>query len=407
MNLLYIDPGTGSMLFTVLIGVLGTCIYLLRGAWVKLRFLLTGGKTEKSGGQDRIGCAIFAESKRYWNLFEPICDEFERREEKLLYLTASPDDPALQKSYSHVMCNFIGEGNRAFAHLNFLKADVLLATTPGLDVYQWKRSKDVKWYVHLPHASSDITLYRMFGLDAYDAVLLSGAYQIHQIQELDRLRGLPEKETRLVGMPYLDTLKRRLEEEAPSGTRETTVLLAPSWGESGILSRFGQEILRSLVATGYHLIIRPHPQSFTSEKDLIASLMSQFPESEKLEWNRDNDNFQALSRSHILISDFSGVIFDYALVFERPVIYTDTSFNKAPYDASWLEEELWTFTTLPKLGKRLSPEMFQDMKGLIDEMLCDSQYRNAIQAARDETWVNRGGSAAAVADYMLEKQKEL
>ena len=42
--LLYIDPGTGSMLFTILIGVLGAAFYSLRMLWIKLRFKLGSGK---------------------------------------------------------------------------------------------------------------------------------------------------------------------------------------------------------------------------------------------------------------------------------------------------------------------------------------------------------------------------
>ena len=41
---LYIDPGTGSMLFTILIGVIGAAIYSLRMLWIKLSFALSGGK---------------------------------------------------------------------------------------------------------------------------------------------------------------------------------------------------------------------------------------------------------------------------------------------------------------------------------------------------------------------------
>lgn len=407
MTMLYIDPGTGSMLFTILIGILGTCVYLLRNVWVTLRFTLSGGAKEKQAEQDRIPFAVFSDSKRYWNQFEPICDEFERREQPLVYMTASPDDPALKKEYKYVKCSFIGEGNRAFAHLNFLKADVLLSTTPGLDVYQWKRSRDVKWYVHIPHASNDIVLYRMFGLDYYDAVLLSGEYQIAQIRELEERRKLHAKEMLTVGMPYMDAVKARLDAAPPLEAHETTVLLAPSWGSSGILSRYGADIIRALLATGYHVVVRPHPQSFTAEKDLMDKLMKEFPNSDRLEWNRDNDNFEVLRRSDILISDFSGVIFDYALVFGRPVIYADTSFDKAPYDACWIDEELWTFTTLPKIGKKLSPEMFPEMKSLIDGMLNDPQYREAIETAKAETWEHIGESAALTADYLIRKRESL
>ena len=69
--------------------------------------------------------------------------EFDQRGVDVTYMTASSDDPALSCEYPHIHGEFIGEGNKAFAKLNFLKAKLLLSTTPGLDVYQWKRSKDV------------------------------------------------------------------------------------------------------------------------------------------------------------------------------------------------------------------------------------------------------------------------
>ena len=160
----YIDPGTGSMLFTILVGVLGAGLYAAREAAVKLRFFFSGGHAVRKE-EERMPYAIFADNKRYWNVFGPICEEFEARGEELHYLTASPDDPALEREFQHVKCRFIGEGNKAFAVLNMLKADVLLSTTPGLEVYQWKRSKGVGYYIHILHACSEVTLYRMFGVD--------------------------------------------------------------------------------------------------------------------------------------------------------------------------------------------------------------------------------------------------
>ena len=69
--LLYIDPGTGSMLFTILIGIIGAGIYSLRMLWIKMRFMLSGGKAEMNG--NRIPFVIFSDDKRYWKVFEPIC----------------------------------------------------------------------------------------------------------------------------------------------------------------------------------------------------------------------------------------------------------------------------------------------------------------------------------------------
>ena len=185
---LYIDPGTGSMLFAILIGIIGALNFALRGWIIKLRFLLSGGE-KTAVDQEKHPLAVFVDDKRYWNVMEPVCRELDRRGLDVAYLTASPDDPALQNPYAHVHAEFLGEGNKAFAKLNFLRANVLLSTTPGLDVYQWKRSPGVDCYVHILHAANEVAGYRMFGIDYYDTVFVSGDYQIRDLRALEALRG--------------------------------------------------------------------------------------------------------------------------------------------------------------------------------------------------------------------------
>ena len=403
---LYIDPGTGSMLFTILIGVLSAGIYALRNSLIRLRFFFSGGRQQKKQ-EDSGSFIIFSDNKRYWNVFEPICEEFEHRGVDLTYLTASPDDPAFQKEYNHVSCEFIGEGNKAYAKLNLLSADILLSTTPGLDVFQWKRSRNVKWYVHIPHAASDLTMYRMFGLDYYDAVLCSGKFQIDQIRKLEALRQLPPKEMIITGITYMDAMLLRRRSLPEKRNTVTTVLLAPSWGANAILSRYGSRIIDALLATGYHIIVRPHPQSYITEKAMIDTLMEHYADDPQLEWNRDNDNFEVLSRADLMISDFSGVIFDFSLVFDKPVIYADTSFDSAPCDACWLEDPPWTFQILPYIGQQLTEENLPHIKEMIDACLQEPKYQEGRNRAREESWENPGCGAALTVDYLLKKYDEL
>ena len=69
-------------------------------------------------------------------------------------------------------------------------------------------------------------------------------------------------------------------------------------------------MIDSLIATGYRIIIRPHPQSFTSDKEVIDPLLVKYPDSDMLKWDREADNFDSLNEADILISDFSSVVFD-------------------------------------------------------------------------------------------------
>lgn len=404
MNL-YIDPGTGSMLFTILIGVIGAAFYSLRMLFIKFRFVLSGGKTVIDN--QVIPLAIFSDDKRYWSIFEPICRELNRRGQDVVYLTASEDDPALHSSLPNVKAEFIGNGNKAFTRLNFLKATILFSTTPGLDVYQWKRSRGVKFYIHIPHAPSEITLYRMFGIDYYDSILLSGDYQINDVRKLEQLRDLPEKELLKVGIPYMDEMAARYASVGPAPEHPRTVLLAPSWGPSAIFGVYGGRIIDTLLKTGYHVIIRPHPQSFKSESDLMEKLMREYPESDQLEWNRDLDNFEVLRRSDVLISDFSGVIFDYSLIFDKPIIYTDPNFDLGVYDAWWLDTPLWTLSALPRLGHMLTAENMESLKDLIDSCIDDKRFAESRHEVKCETWAFPGEGAKLAADYLIRKYEEL
>ena len=404
MILLYIDPGTGSMLFTLLLGVFGAVFYGVRVAVLKFRQRLIGkGKTDLN----QVPIAIFSDNKRYWSTFVPVIRELSQKGLEVLYLTASEDDPAFSSEIKGLKAEYIGSDNKMFSRLNNLNACIVFSTTPGLEVYQWKRAPKVKYYVHIAHAPNDITLYRMFGIDYYDAILLTGKYQEDDIRALEALRNLPAKELEIVGIPYMDEMAKKsstVEVPAKSGR---TILLAPSWGDSAILAVYGSKIIDTLLATGDHVIIRPHPQSFTSEKERMEALMQQYPESEQLEWNRDLDNSAVLKRSDIMVSDFSGVIFEYALIYNKPVIYTDPEYDLAPYDAWWLDHPLWTTSALPRIGKALTEENMPHLKELIDECLSDPAFARGREEVKAETWMYPGEGAKRTADFLATKYEEL
>ena len=57
---LYIDPGTGSMLFTILLGLVGAVFYSVRMLVIKLRMKVSGGKHEVN--LEKIPIAIFSDT---------------------------------------------------------------------------------------------------------------------------------------------------------------------------------------------------------------------------------------------------------------------------------------------------------------------------------------------------------
>jgi len=401
MYLLYIDPGTGSMLISILLGAVATIYFFVRALMIKVKTSFSTSK-QKYTIDNAYPFMIYGEDARYWNLFKPVLDEFEKRQLPLLYMVPGERDPVFDNSYSYITPKVIGEGNRAYAGLRFVSADFMLMTTPGLEVYQLKRSKNVKHYSFLQHSVTDACQYRLFGLDHFDSILLNADYQKHYLRKLEEVRRQNPKELVTVGCPYLDvysSMAYSLEKEV---AHPFTVLISPSWGPSGLLSLYGDKLIGELSKTDWRIIVRPHPQSKISEKEMLDKLESKYPSSGKILWDYERNNIYSLSKSDIMISDFSGIIFDYILLFNRPVIYNNQKFDMRMYDAIQIDEELWQFKTLKKVGIEIKEEMFGDIKGIIDGAVKDNSRAAQLTEVKNEAWMYPGEAGKRIADFMVQ-----
>ena len=410
--LLYIDPGTGSMLFSILIGAAATLFFLGKAAILKLKLVFSGKKGSAAQDSSYKKYVIYNEGIQYWNVFKPVCEEFEKHQIELTYYTSVEKDPCFEANYKFVKPEFIGEGNMAFAKLNMLSAGVVLMTTPGLQVYQLKRSKNVKHYTHVLHAASDATMYRLFGIDYFDSILLSGEYQKADIRILEKQRDIKQKELVVVGCPYLDTLKQKMEAVPAEENHTFTVLVSPSWGESALLSKYGEKLLDPLVNTGWRIIVRPHPQSKKSEKEMLDRLTERYKTAENLIWDYERDNIYSMKKSDIMISDFSGIIYDYTFLCDKPVMYVNAELDLRPYDAYDLTGEnnernngkdIWQFTTLKKIGIELKQEQFDNIKDVIQQASDSQELAQLRKAAKSEAWMNEGKAGEKITDFMISK----
>ncbi|AEF84626.1 CDP-Glycerol:Poly(glycerophosphate) glycerophosphotransferase family [Treponema primitia ZAS-2] len=402
-NPLYIDPGTGSMLFSILIGAAATLYFLLRAVIIKVKVFFSGGRAAVSN--TLYPYVIYSEGKQYWNVFKPVVEEFETRQQELLYLTSSEDDPVFENTYHFIKSEFIGEGNKAYARLNIISANFVLMTTPSLNVYQLKRSKSVNHYSHVLHMPSDATTYRLFGLDYFDSVLLTGDYQAKDIRILEKQRSLPEKQLITVGCTYLDVYAEKIKQLPIEDTHPFTVLVSPSWGASGLLKHYGERLLDPLAESGWRIIVRPHPQSKKSEADMLETLAKRYSTNPNVQWDYERENIYSLSRADIMISDFSGIIFDFMFLCDKPVIYVSQDMDLRPYDADDVPDELWQFRILREIGIELKEEQFKTMAEVIKNASKSTLLQNARLDAKNTAWQYRGEAGKRIADFMTKTVK--
>lgn len=407
MMILYIDPGTGSMLFSVMIGAAATLFFLAKALIIKLKVIFSGRKDGIQVDSSYKKYLIYSEGKQYWNTFKPVVEEFEDRGIELSFYTSAKDDPVFETQWKFIKAEFIGEGNSAFAKLNLVSAGFVLMTTPGLQVYQLKRSKNVKHYSHVLHMPNDATTYRLFGLDYFDSVLLSGDYQATDLRTLEEMRGTKKKDLVTVGCPYLDVYKKNIEEIPKEENHPFTVLVSPSWGDVGILKKYGEKLLDPLSKTGWRIIVRPHPQSKKSEADMLARLEERYKNNANIIWDYERQNIFSLKKADVMISDFSGIVFDYTFLCDKPVMYVNAGMDLRPYDAYDLNKKLWQYEVLEKFGTELKEEQFENIKDVIQSMSDSMELAEQRKIAKETAWMHQGNAGKNIADYMIKIMDEI
>ena len=396
----YIDPGTGSLLFSALFGIIGTLFFLSKALLIKLKTFSFADKINKKENISKAKIIIYGEDKRYYNVFKPIIEELINLEIPTIYYSSSYDDKIFEIKSDFLKSEFIGTGNKAYAKLNFIEADICLMTTPNLDVFQLKRSKGVKKYVHITHSSAETSTYCLYSLDFFDAVFLNGEHQIRDIRELENKRNTIIKDLYVVGNPYLDELSKMKETIIKENNNKKTILIAPSWGMNCLFRRFGEKLLDDIVNSDYNIIIRPHPQSLISDKDIIDKFQNRYKDKNNVEWDFNRVNIYSLSKADIMISDFSGVIFDYVFLFEKPVIIPSFTFDKRGTDAIEIDEEVWTFETIPKISFKLDENNFSNIANIIEDSINNETLKNNILKAKEKAYMYEGQASKRAAQFL-------
>lgn len=401
----YIDPASGSMLFSIVIGIVATVFFLFKSVMYKVYFILTG--FNKNIDNNNYGIVLYNEGKKYWISFKPLLDEFEKKQKKVVYYTSDEQDPVFNEKYQFIESKYIGTGNKAYMKMSVLKADVCLMTTPGLDVYQLKKSKYVKHYCHIFHGIGDHCGYRLFGIDYYDSVMITNEVNGTYIKELEQKRNLKPKELVVAGSLDLDKMNELVKLIPKEKYKNFTVLIAPSWGPQAILAKYGTELIDELVKNNWNIIIRPHPQSFISEKNLIENIKNKYKKNNNIIWDDNVNNLISLNKADILISDFSGIIFDFAFLFNKPFIYTEYEQNREIYDYSDLGHDTWKTDVLKKIGFELKKDNFKNIVDIINRTVNDKEKIKNIQKVKKVIWQKQGQAAQIITDFVISKQKEL
>jgi hypothetical protein len=396
----YLDPGTGSLLLYAIMGIAVTALFAIRALWYTLKgkAYLVGTASVSTGMPDIV---FHSEGGYYWQVFEPVIASLARDGASCAYVTPDPTDPGLSAGTPHLKAVRPGGNMATIAWMNAVRGGVVVSTTPHLDVYMLKRSKHVKRYVHLFHAPTDIVFYEKYAFDWYDCLLIVGSFQKDGIRELERKRGTPVKELLPTGCTYFDYMLEEISALPTRLDRSPAVLYAPAWGVRSSVLTYGSGIIDSLISRGMKVIFRPHPQFYVSHSEIIRDIEKRLAETDLVEIDRNRTGISAMVRSDLLITDLSGVLFDYACLFGRPILLANSDADPGGQEGEDLSGDLWDVQASKELAYALVDEL-ESLPDLVTRARRSTgEYRQKAQEFRDRTFYNFGEAGPAAAGNIM------
>lgn len=396
----YLDPASGSAIVYIVISVASAGFFVLRNFAFDLYHFIAIKLKFKAIPQLENSIVFYSEGKQYWYVFKPVLDALKDKGIRSLFLTSDKNDEAFKFANQDLEVRYIGSMNLTGAYLRQVRADVLVMTTPQLDVLTIKRSKNVKHYCHIVHAPVDVFTYRKFAFDYFDSVFCSGPHQIKSIRALERKRQTFPKELLEVGCTYYDHLIEETKKLEVKKNIRKVVLVAPTWKEYSLLHNYGGRFFEKLLSSeDLEVILRPHPQIYMSYPEVIASIETQFKDHPRFSIDRNPSGALSMKRSDVMISDLSGIIWDYVYLFQKPVLLMKTPLNLDGFEATELDHTMWELESIPKIGRYLDES---DIEQLAEIVACAVSEKQTDVNFRDTTIYNWGRAGVVAASKLIE-----
>lgn len=355
---------------------------------------------------ERRKIVFYSEGKAYWPHLGPLARELTGPlATRIAYVSSSPDDPGLSfnPQMTDVFC--IGSGWWRTLWFQGLDCGVCVMTMPDLESFHLKRSRGANVrYAYVFHSPvSTHMIYRGAAFDHYDAIFCVGPHHGREIRRREETCNLPAKQLLPHGYGRLDELLLSARPSPAMRRGGKTVVIAPSWSEKGIVeSGIGRELIMLFLSAGFRVSLRPHPRTVQLQNGLIRKLVGEFSGADAFSLDTEPASMDFLLRSDLLVSDWSGVAYEYAFAALRPVLFVDTPRKVNNPEYGRLGIVPMEVEVREKVGMVLRPDNLETAPEMAERLMRDPAFSPAsLEQLRGDYIYNVGASARVGAEMLL------
>ena len=297
---------------------------------------------------------FYSETAYNWqHLSEIIKKLIKKTSFKILYICSDKNDYGLNFKEKNFNSYLITNKHLLTWLFKNIKTKVMLMTLPDLNQYYLKRSKHLVHYIYVPHTLSSLhSIYRKGAFDYFDTLFCVGPHHVKEARKIEEIYNLKQKNLIEFGYSKIDSLINSYKNFKKKKDNKINFLIAPTWGDNCIINN-GKviEVMDHIKLLGHNIILRPHPITVRESNDIINKIISRYKDYRNFIYQPSTDNNQTLFESDVLVSDWSGVAFEFAFGLKKPVLFVDTSRKIKNIDYNKIGIESFEFYAREMVGE--------------------------------------------------------
>ena len=284
--------------------------------------------------------------------------------------------------------------------LRFYRAPLFVTATSGLTLARMPRSS-VRRVAILHSLVSLHMAYPVGTFNGYTDIFCCGQHHVDEIEAMNSYYNIANRRPVLIGygkLARLSTIQSIASESEVAGRH---VLIGPSWGAGNILEAIGGVLIARLLAEGYQVTLRPHPSFFIIGDRLIDSLVATYIGQPAFRLESSIQESTALWTADFMISDYSGLAMEFALMRGKPVLYVNVPPKVLNPEWGVLGLAPLELSVREHIGVLVPPEVDAVIAGLARLRNDPARWAVGITQVRERHWTNFGHFGEVCAEQFL------
>jgi YidC/Oxa1 family membrane protein insertase len=351
---------------------------------------------------------FYSENENFYQFFEGLINELiNNYNYKIYYVTSSSTDPILYKKNPKIESFYVGNESIKTIFFRIFNSPLMILTMPDLNSFHIKRSPHNVNYIFIPHNVLSLHMvFRKKAFNNYNTFFCSGPHHNNEIEETEKIYNLKKIKTFNFGYYKIDKLLSNKQNKINKTLK--TIIIAPSWGESCIIEKIGDELLSLLKDKDWKIIIRPHPDTLRLFKEKYISLKKKFDNYKKFKFEENVSNMLSFHEADLMISDWSGAAFEFAFGLEKPVIFIDLPKKINNSDFKLYKNIPIEVGAREKIGEIVDPYNLITLVERIETTLANEEaYKIKISQEREKLIYNVKNSSTNGAKYIQRLLEDL